>query len=80
MNLGFDDDRKRWCSNFGHRLRAAMHDGRLRQKDLAEKADLPKSTISHYATGRHGPSAYAAWKLARALDMSMDELCGRWDE
>jgi transcriptional regulator with XRE-family HTH domain len=71
---------------FCEHLIKARKDNRLTQKSLAEKTGLATSTISGYESlfssvmgkdwARKTPSIYTAYKLARALNISLDWLCG----
>jgi len=46
----------------------------LTQVRLAEKADVPRSVIARYETGRTELSTKSLIKLATALDCSMEEI------
>jgi transcriptional regulator with XRE-family HTH domain len=47
------------------------------QEELAKKAGLPPSSISHFECGRRKPSLRNLVRLADALEMSADFLLGR---
>jgi len=64
-------------SSFPERLRAAREKRDLSQADLATKADLQPSAISHFETGTRKPSFENLRKLADALSVSIDYLLGR---
>lgn len=57
------------------RLREAR--GAVSQARLARRAGLNPSTPSHYETGVNTPQLENLIKLADALDVSLDWLCGR---
>ena len=62
---------------FGRRLRAARNERGLEQQQLAEKAGLPPSSISHFETGARKPSFDNLRLLADTLDVTTDYLLGR---
>lgn len=64
-------------SPFPERLKAARLLREMSQGDLATKAKLPASGISHFETGSRKPSFENLNKLADALDVSTDYLLGR---
>jgi transcriptional regulator with XRE-family HTH domain len=62
---------------FPDRLRTArLHRG-LNQGDLAKRASLQDSAISHFETGTRKPSFDNLRRLADALDVTTDYLLGR---
>jgi transcriptional regulator with XRE-family HTH domain len=67
-------------SKFPDRLRAARLLRNLSQSDLAEKADLQPSAVSHFETGRRAPSFDNLKALSEALQVTTDYLLGRVDE
>ncbi len=54
------------------RVQRAIRD--LTQADLAERAGITRASVNAIEGGRMVPSIYLALKLARALDISVDEL------
>lgn len=54
------------------RVQRAIHD--LTQAELAERAGITRASVNAIEAGRMVPSIYLALKLARALDVSVDEL------
>jgi transcriptional regulator with XRE-family HTH domain len=68
------------ADNFSERLRAARELRKLSQSELAEKADLQPSAISHFESGRRSPSFQNLKGLADALQVTTDYLIGRTDE
>jgi len=52
----------------------------LSQGDLASKAGLPSTSISHFESGTRKPSFDNLRRLASALDVTADYLMGRVDE
>jgi transcriptional regulator with XRE-family HTH domain len=67
-------------SKFPDRLRAARELRKLSQSELAEKASLQPSAVSHFETGRRAPSFDNLKALSEALQVTTDYLLGRVDE
>jgi transcriptional regulator with XRE-family HTH domain len=65
---------------FPTRLKAAREKRQLNQEQLAERAKLQASAISHFETGKRKPSFDNLKRLADALGVSTDYLLGRTDE
>ncbi len=65
---------------FPQRLRAARTKRNLSQQDLAKRANLQASSISHFATGTRKPCFDNLRRLADALDVTTDYLLGRVNE
>lgn len=65
---------------FPDRLRAARQLRGLSQSELAEKADLQPSAVSHFETGRRSPSFDNLKALSEALQVTTDFLLGRVEE
>lgn len=65
---------------FPGRLRAAREKRGLNQGDLASRAGLQASAISHFETGTRKPSFDNLRRLADALDVTTDYLLGRVTE
>lgn len=64
---------------FKERLKAARELRKLNQTDLAAKAGLPPSSVSHFEAGARKPSFDNLKRLAGALDVTTDYLLGRSD-
>lgn len=62
---------------FQERLRTARDYRGLNQSQLAEKANMQASAISHFETGARKPSFDNLRFLADALDVTTDYLLGR---
>jgi transcriptional regulator with XRE-family HTH domain len=67
-------------SKFPDRLRSARQLRNLSQSDLAEKANLQPSAVSHFETGRRAPSFDNLKALSEALQVTTDYLLGRVDQ
>lgn len=68
---------------FAQRLRYAREELRkLKQSELAEKAGLPSTSISHFENeeGTRKPSFDNLRSLAKALDVTTDYLLGRAED
>lgn len=65
---------------FPERLRAARDLRELKQGELAQKAGLQASWISHFETGTRKPSFDNLLRLADALQVTTDYLLGRVDD
>ncbi|MGH8431153.1 MAG: helix-turn-helix domain-containing protein [Solimonas sp.] len=63
-------------SSFGARLAAIRKDRGFTQAELAEKTGLIQVVISDYERDKLRPYADVVAKLARALQISTDELLG----
>jgi len=64
---------------FALNLRDLIESRGLSQKWLADKAETTEATISRYLNGLNQPSIYIVTRIAAALDVSMDYLCGITD-
>lgn len=67
-------------TKFPERLRAARELRQLSQSELAERAGLQPSAISHFEGGRRAPSFDNIKRLADALTVTTDYLLGRVEE
>ena len=63
--------------SFPERLQAARQLRKLSQSELAAKAGLQPSAISHFETGRRAPSFDNLKALSTALEVTTDYLLGR---
>ena len=62
---------------FPRRLKSAMFERNMTNKELAEKAGLNENMIGHYANGKYRPKMDALECLCNALGVSADYLMGR---
>ena len=58
------------------RLRKALSIRNMRQSDLCEKTNIPKSAISHYLSGSFVPKQDRAYVIAQALNVNPAWLMG----
>jgi transcriptional regulator with XRE-family HTH domain len=65
---------------FPDRLRSARQLRGFSQSELADKAGLQPSAVSHFETGRRAPSFDNLKALSDALQVTTDYLLGRVDE
>jgi transcriptional regulator with XRE-family HTH domain len=65
---------------FKNRLRSARDRRGVSQTQLAEAANMPSSSISHFEAGKRKPSFDNLKRLATALDVTTDYLLGRVQE
>ena len=70
----------RSTDHFPERLRTARAKRDLSQEELANRANLQASAISHFETGARKPSFDNLRRLADALDVTTDYLLGRVSE
>ncbi len=61
---------------FAERLKTARTAKNMTLKDLQQKAGVSAATINSYSTGKTLPTVDIAVKIAAALDVSLDFLCG----
>lgn len=59
-------------------LRAARMLQGLSQRELEQKADLPRTTISHAEAGRRTPDELQRRRIAAVLDTDAAELFPPW--
>ena len=65
---------------FPERLKAAKVLRGITQSELALKAEIPASSISHFEAGSRKPSFDNLHRLAHALAVTTDFLLGRVDD
>lgn len=59
-----------------HRLREALDGLQMKPIELAEKADVPKSMVSYYLSGKSVPKADRVYKMAHVLGVNEAWLLG----
>lgn len=65
---------------FASRLKEARKKKKIELQALREKVNISQSAMSHYSTGTTVPTLEVAAKLAEALGVSLDWLCGLSEE
>ena len=64
---------------FGRRLQFAMAVDSITQAQLSNMVGIAHTTISGYVTGKSIPNIDVATKIAKAMNVSLDWLCGLED-
>lgn len=67
-------------SQFQKRLQQTRKMRELNQDQLATKAGMPSTAVSHFESGARKPSFDNLRKLADALEVSIDYLMGRTEK
>lgn len=57
-----------------NRVRELRTAAGLRQEDLADRVDVSRQTIISVENGRYNPSLELAWRLSKALGVTIEEL------
>ena len=66
---------------FGQQLKTFRQQLGMTQVALAQRSGVPQPLISDLEAGkREGVTLEMAWRLARALSVSLDHLAGTWDD
>jgi transcriptional regulator with XRE-family HTH domain len=66
---------------FGQRVTRMREKRRMTQQELASQAQTTYQTIWRIENGKHAePGIYIATRIARALGVSLDYLCGVYEE
>ena len=68
------------ATTFAARLRLARERRDMSQSDLARRAGLDPSAVSHYEADQRRPGADNIRDICRALDVTADYLLGLTDE
>lgn len=61
---------------FSRRIAAVIKNSKMSYSDIAKSAGVAVNTVANCASGVCNPSINNAIKIARALDISLDYLCG----
>lgn len=61
----------------GLRLQELRHEKGLSQAQLAKVAGVPAASLRNWEQGRRLPMLDAAFKIAKALGITLDELAGK---
>jgi putative transcriptional regulator len=59
------------------RLRELRHIKGLTLKQVAQKAKVSESAMSLYERGKRNPNLVTAYRIAKALGVTVDELIGK---
>ncbi|MEL7566492.1 MAG: helix-turn-helix transcriptional regulator [Dehalobacterium sp.] len=76
INKGsYSQDENQFLKNIGFKIQFFRKQRGLSQNELAEKADLSYTTISHIeSTSVYGLSIIAIYRIAKALDVDPSQL------
>jgi transcriptional regulator with XRE-family HTH domain len=66
-----------FAQQLGKRIRRARMECGMTQGELASEARVGANYVPRLERGELVPSVEAAFRIAKALGMSLDELCGR---
>lgn len=69
-----DPKEPQYLKAFGKRLAEVRRSRGLTQEQLAEKADITQLSLTFLETGRRWPRIATLHKLAKCLDVPIDEL------
>lgn len=58
------------------RITKALRDSGMKQRELAQKANITESSVSHYVNGRFAPSPEIGERLAKILKVNVGWLLG----
>ena len=71
----YSEDENQFLKNIGFKIQFFRKQRGLSQNELAEKADLSYTTISHIeSTSVYGLSIIAIYRIAKALDVDPSQL------
>ena len=71
----YTKEEKQFLKNIGFKIQFFRKQRGLSQNELAEKADLSYTTISHLeSTSVYGLSVVALYRIAKALDVDPNQL------
>ncbi len=71
----YSEDENQFLKNIGFKIQFFRKKRGLSQNELAEKADLSYTTISHIeSTSVYGLSIVAVYRIAKALDVDPSQL------
>ena len=63
--------------DMGTRIKSAMLEAGMSQRELAKKAGITEGAVSRYMSGSRTPDASTMVKLADALNVTTDYILGR---
>jgi len=66
--------RRQFAKRFGHNLRLARRAADLSQDDLAERADMHRTEVSHIERGERLPRADTLWQIAQCIGVDLGPL------
>ncbi len=63
----------------GEKIKELRWEHDLTQEELAEEISVHKNLIGYWETGRNEPSTFNCILLADVFDVTLDELCCRYE-
>ena len=72
----YEIETKDGMDGFGERIRLIMHERRMTQKALAQKCGITEVYLRRVMKGINDPTVKKAVRIAQALNVSLDWLCG----
>lgn len=70
----FPTNEDRWIKEFANRLYRTMKAKGMSQEELCWASDISRGAMSNYISGQTSPSVAYLIRIARAMDLSGDEL------
>jgi XRE family transcriptional regulator, regulator of sulfur utilization len=67
-------EKKEFSIRLGKRIQSIRKEKGLTQEALAERAEVHPKYIGNIETAYYSPSAYAVWKLAKAMKVDLGDL------
>lgn len=65
---------KSWAREIGERIKYWIRWKGFYQYEISELTGISEVMLSHYIYGDNVPNGYTLWRIAEALDISLDEL------
>lgn len=65
---------KSWAREIGERIKYWIRWKGFYQYEISELTGISEVMLSHYIYGDNVPNGYALWRIAEALDISLDDL------
>lgn len=66
--------RREFTGRLSAHIREIRKSKKMTQQELAEKAGLHLTYVGHLELGKYHPTVFVMWKIANALEVSMDDL------
>ena len=72
----YEIETKDGMDGFGERIRLVMHEKRKTQRALAQESGITEAYLCRVMKGMNDPTVKKAVRIAQALNVSLDWLCG----
>ncbi len=69
-----DQLRKEFTQQLATHLKDVRKKKKVSQEELAHRAGLNSAYIGHLERGIYSPTLFVVWKIAKALDITLDEF------